>query len=103
MPQQTDDHFYNRADAHIHLANEQLSDATSGIVSASFMYAASRFNAWRSACGFQKKEDMQAARAETIAYFVTQYEKCLTENLDDYIENFEQYMKPPIKTATDDQ
>ncbi|WP_208023783.1 DUF3144 domain-containing protein [Duganella aquatilis] len=44
MHQQTDDHFYNHADAHIHLANEQLSDATSGIVSASFMYAASRFN-----------------------------------------------------------
>lgn len=93
MTQDLDDKFFDRADAHIHLANDQLKDATSGTVSASFMYAASRFNAWRSACGFERKEDMAAARAETIAYFVTQYEKCLTENLDDYIANFDQYMK----------
>ncbi len=94
MPKQVDEKFYDRADGHIHLANDQLKDATAGTVSASFMYAVSRFNAWRSACGFEKKEDMLAARAETIAYFVEQYEKCLAENLDDYIENFERYMKP---------
>jgi hypothetical protein len=94
MPQQVDEKFYDRADALIHLANAQLSATTGGKVSASFMYAASRFNAWRSACGFEKKEEMEAARAETIAYFVAEYEKCLTENLDDYIENFNRYMKP---------
>lgn len=93
MPQQIDDKFYDRADAHIHLANDQLKDATSGTVSASFMYAASRFNAWRSACGFENKEDMLAARAETVAYFVAEYEKCLVENLNDYIENFELYIR----------
>lgn len=94
MPQQVDEKFYERADAHIGLANDQLSGAASGKVSASFMYAASRFNAWRSACGFETKEEMAAVRAETIAYFVAEYEKCLTENLDDYISNFERYLKP---------
>jgi hypothetical protein len=93
MPQDADDEFYNRADALIHLANNQLKDTTGGKVSASFMYAASRFNAWRGASGFDTQEEMKAARAETIAYFVAEYEKCLTENLDDYIENFDQYMK----------
>jgi hypothetical protein len=62
MPQQVDEKFYDRADALIHLANAQLSATTGGTVSASFMYAASRFNAWRSACGFEKKEEMEAAR-----------------------------------------
>lgn len=93
MPHDADDQFYSRADALIHLANDQLKDTTGGKASASFMYAASRFNAWRSACGFDTQEEMQAARSETIAYFIAEYEKCLTENLDDYIENFDKYMK----------
>jgi hypothetical protein len=94
MPKDADDAFYARADAHIHLANDQLKEATAGTVSASLMFGASRFNAWRSATGFSTKEEMLAAREETLAYFVAEYEKCLIENLDDYIENFESYMKP---------
>jgi hypothetical protein len=94
MPNNIDDEFFNRADALIDLANEQLTGVTGGKVSASFMYGAARFNAWRSACGFDTQVEMKAARAETIAYFVAEYEKCLTENVDDYIDNFEKYMKP---------
>lgn len=94
MPQEADDAFYARADALIHLANDQLKDSTGGEVSASFMFGASRFNAWRSACGFNTREEMLAARAETLAYFIAEYEKCLSENFDDYIENFDSYMKP---------
>ena len=41
-----DKDFYNRADAVIHLANDQLSETPRGKVSASCMYATSRFNAW---------------------------------------------------------
>lgn len=94
MPQEADDAFYNRADAHIRLANDRLKESTGGKVSASFMFAASRFNAWRSASGFNSQDEMKAARVETLAYFVAEYEKCLTENLDDYIENFDSYVKP---------
>jgi len=57
------------------------------------MFGTSRFNAWRSARSFECAEEMKAARDETIAYFVAEYEKCLIENLDDYIENFDQYLK----------
>ncbi len=90
----TDDKFFDRADEHINLSNGQLSNATPGKVSASMMYSVARFNAWISACGFNNSEEMENAKKETIKYFVTEYEKMLTENLDNYIENFESFMQP---------
>ncbi len=94
MPSEVDDAFYERADAHINLSNAQMEGVTRGIVSASMLYSTSRFNAWLSACGFDSSEEMREARSETIKYFVAEYEKMLIENLDDYIEHFEKYMKP---------
>lgn len=96
MIQDPDDKFFDRADAHIQLSNDQLKDVSSGKASASMMYATARFNAWVSACGFQNSNQMKAARDETIEYFVTGYQKMLEENLDDYIDNFERYMKKQI-------
>ena len=94
MPAEVDDAFYERADAHINLSNDQMEGATRGKVSASMLYSASRFNAWVSACGFESGKQMLEARAEAIEYFTAEYKKMLTENLDDYIEHFEKYMKP---------
>lgn len=94
-----DPNFYERADAHIELSNRQLEDQTLGKVSSSMMYATARFNSWVSACGFETGEEMNETRQEIIDYFVEQYKLMLAENLDDYIQNFESYMKPqpPIK------
>jgi hypothetical protein len=85
--------FYNRADAVIHLANEQLAKIGRGKVSASCMYATARFNAWVTACGCNSAADMRAAREETIDYFTKQYRAMLEENLDDYIDKFAEYMQ----------
>lgn len=87
-----DDKFFNRADEHINLSNDQLSTSTKGKVSASMMYSVARFNSWISACGFNSKREMEDAKEETIKYFVTEYEKMLNENLQDYIDNFDKYM-----------
>ncbi len=90
---EVDDEFYDRADAHIHLSNDQITDDISGgKVSASMLYSAARFNAWVSACGFSSSGEMAESRQELIQYFVTQYQKMLEENLDDYIRNFSAYM-----------
>jgi hypothetical protein len=93
MPKELDPAFYDRADAHIHLSNDQLKVIGRGKVSASMMYATSRFNAWISACGFESGEQMAAARQETIEYFVQQYRAMLEDNLDDHIRNFEKYAR----------
>jgi hypothetical protein len=93
MSKDTDDKFYDRADAHIHLSNDQAKDAGRGKVSASMMYGTSRFNAWVSACGFDSGKEMRAKRDETIEFFVDQYRRMFEENFDDYAKNFAKYMK----------
>jgi hypothetical protein len=96
--QEVDDDFFERADAHIHLSNDQISENIGiGKVSASNMYATARFNAWVSACGWSNSQEMFDAKAETLEFFVTEFSKMLEENLDDYIENFELYM--PVKDS----
>ncbi len=87
-----DEEFFDQADAHIFLSNDQTSKIGIGKVSSSMMYATARFNSWVTACGFDGGEEMGEARAETIDYFVDQYRLMLEENLDDYIQNFEKYM-----------
>jgi len=88
-----DDKFFERADEHIHLSNRQLDNASRGKVSASMMYSVARFNSWVSACGWGSGEELSKAKDETIEYFVTEYKKMLTDNLDEYIRNFDKYMK----------
>ena len=90
---ETDSRFYERADEHIQLANTQLELVGRGKVSASLLYSSARFCAWVSACGFSSGEQMTASREETLEYFVSQYRTMLEENLDDYVKNFDAYMK----------
>jgi hypothetical protein len=94
MADQLDDAFYQRADAHIHLANDQVSDAPHELVNASLLFAAARFSAFASARGFASGESMAAKRQETIDYFVTGFRQMLEGNLDAYIKNFDAYMRP---------
>lgn len=94
MTTDSDEKFYARADAHIDLSNEQLADATRGKVSASMMFATSRFNAWISAKDFESGEAMATKREEIIEYFLTQYRAMLDENINDYIKHFDDYMNP---------
>ncbi len=76
--QEVDDGFYDRADAHINLYNDQLSEKVGrGKVSASMMYSTARFNTWVSACGWPGARDLAEAKEETIEYFVSEYQKML--------------------------
>lgn len=87
-----DKKFFDRADQHIHLANNQLSNAGMGEVSASMLYSVARFNAWVSASGLKNGNEMEAAKQKTLEYFTEEYKKMLKENLEDYIVNFDAYM-----------
>jgi len=86
--------FYERADSHIQLSNDQLKvEPSRGKVNASLMYAAARFNAYVSACSASSADQMAVDRDKTIAYFLEQYRLMLEEHLDDHIANFSAYMK----------
>jgi hypothetical protein len=90
-----DKEFYERADEHIKLSNSHISkDIPLGKISASMMYGTARFNSWIHAYRFNNAAEMKAQKQEAIDYFVEEYRKMLIENLDDYIENFDSYMKP---------
>ena len=88
---EVDEGFFERADEHIHLSNDQMAKVGVGKVSASMMYGVARFNAYVSARDFNNPEEMRAAKQETMDYFVGEYRKMLDENLDDYIDNFVKY------------
>ena len=91
-----DQPFFDRADAHIRLSNEQTLEAKAGVVSASMLFASARFAAWLMARGHNSADEMKAQRDENIEYFVGEYRKMLADNFDDYSENFDSYMK--VKT-----
>ena len=89
-----DDAFYKRADEHIKLSNNQISkDIPLGDIGASMMYSTARFNAWMNAYSCNNGVEMQVQKQETIEYFMEEYRKMLIENLDEYIENYDSYMK----------
>ena len=78
--QAVDDEFYERADAHIHLSNDQVNEkATIGKVSASNMYATARFNAWVSACGWNDGKEMAKARRHPT-------QKAIKRQIDDTLK-----------------
>jgi hypothetical protein len=93
MKSEIDKEFFQRADAYITLANEQAANVNRGKVSASMMFATARFNAWVSASGTDSSDELASVREEALAYFVNEYRQMLEENLDEYIEHFDDYMK----------
>lgn len=92
MTQKTDQAFYDRADAHISLANQQIDKPEDlGKVSASITFGATRFNAWVTSRSFKSGTEMAEAREEIVKYFCEQYRMMLEDNLDDHIQNFDRY------------
>jgi hypothetical protein len=88
-----DETFYERADSHIALANEHLkTNIHPGLIANSLMFGASRFNAWVTASGYQRGEDLAKEREEILDFFTKQYREMLSHNIDSYVENFEEYI-----------
>ena len=87
-----DSGFWDRADEYIHLANRQCGAIDAGKVSASLLFAASRFNAFIAASKVTSAEELSQSRAEALEYFTEQFRSMLAENLDDHIKNFSKYI-----------
>ncbi|WP_296402822.1 DUF3144 domain-containing protein [Psychrobacter sp.] len=86
--------FYKRADAIIELSNAQLGpDAHSGQVGASLLYAAARYSASVASIGFVKGSDLAKEKNEIVEFYAKQYRQMLSDNLDDYADNFDKYVQ----------
>lgn len=84
---------YDRADAHIYLANEHGDEVGPGKASASFLFAVSRYNAFVVAAHSASAEGMQGDRAAAVDYFVEQYRSMLEDNVDDFIGYFDRNLR----------
>ena len=88
-----DENFYERADAYINMANKHVQDGVNpGMVANSLMFAATRFNSWTTAVGYPHAEDLAKEKEEILKFFTEQYRLMLSENLDSYIKNFDEYL-----------
>ena len=85
--------FFDRADAFIGMANEYCDRVEVGRVSSSFMFGMSRFTAWACANGFDSASAMKKERDEAVDYYVSQFRQMLSDNVDDYLKNYDSYMK----------
>ncbi len=94
QPQERDVEFYQRADAHIALSNEQINTKQTKPVDAndSLLYASARFNAWIVAASFNNSKDFKIDKTNAITHFTDAYKTMLEEHFDDYAENYDKYM-----------
>jgi hypothetical protein len=89
--------FWERLNAVINLVNDQCSSAAPNDVGSSTLYAAARFNAFILAKTTGSAENMKLERERALDYFTGQFRLMLESNLDDFTENFVDYMKPTPK------
>ena len=86
--------FFERADAIINLANSQLGPQShAGQVAASLNYAAARFAVSAATIGFVKGSDYAKEKQDILEHFTKNFERMLSDNIDDYAENFQKYMQ----------
>ena len=89
--------FFDRANALINLANDQCGSTHPSEVSASTLYASARFNAFIVAATTGNAQAMSSEKERALESFTEQFRKMMDANLDDFIENYDQYMKPAAK------
>lgn len=87
-----DSKFWERANAVIHMANEQCASADPSEVAASTLYATARFNAFMVAKSTGSAQTMKQERERALEYFTDQFRNMMEVNLDDFIENFERFV-----------
>lgn len=92
MSKEKSPEFYESADAFIALANDMAKKMNPGNVSASFLYAAARFNTFIAASGANDAEEFKRQQRQSKAYFLDEYEKMLNEHFADYLENYDSYL-----------
>jgi hypothetical protein len=83
--------FWKRADEYIAIANAQSKKESTGKVGASLLYAAARFSAFDVASKVEDAQEMKDSKDDAITFYVEQFRKMITENMDDYIESYREY------------
>ena len=91
MQDELNEAFWTRTDAVIQLANTQAEEADADAVNASLLYAAARFSSFLIAAQAEDHASLLHGRDQAVDYFANQFRQLLAENIDDYLENFDEY------------
>lgn len=85
MTQTVDMAIFDMADEFIAVANRLLEDEHKdlGKISAAIRYAAARFSAHEAAC---RSGDLAADKDKARAWYTEQFERMVTENLDQHVD-----------------
>ena len=76
--------FYDVVDQFINLANRLAKEQSSGRISATILYAASRYNAFY----FHATDpNVEKNKEDAVEYYCEQYKKMLLDNLDELAAN----------------
>lgn len=86
--EQSDETFWERADALITLANDQASKDSVPRVAVSLMFAAARYNAFDYWTQFDDRESFKSSREDAIEQLVGRFREMLEDNFDDHLEQF---------------
>lgn len=96
------DVYWGIVQSFVEQANQNLSDHDLGVVSDALMEAAARFSAFYAASSSETRKDLKQDKDDTIHDFGGEFKRKLSENLDDYIENYKVYMRDENSTPTED-
>ena len=88
-----DNEFFEIADTFVNLANEHYKKVGGEKANAALIYAAARFNAFSVASESANIDEMKMDRQESKNKFMVTYEKHLDSNLNEYEDNYAQYLR----------
>ena len=88
-----DKKFREMADAFIAVANKQSKNENPGMVSASFLYAAARFNIFIVAASSGSANEFVSKKEDSLDALMAEYKKMLEDHFENYKENFEERME----------
>ena len=84
-----DKKFREMADAFIAEANKLSKNENLGMVSASFLYAAARYNIFLVAASSASASEFESKKENSLNALVTEFKKMLEDHFENYKENFE--------------
>ena len=87
-----DKKFREVADAFIAVANKQSKSENPGMVSASLLYAAARYNVFIVAANSASADAFASRKEEIFNILIEEYKRMLEDHFENYRENFEEYM-----------
>ena len=87
-----DKKFRKIADTFIAEANKLTKKENPGMVSASFLYAAARFNIFIVAASSGSADKFEADKEDTLNALTAEYRKMLEDHFENYKVNFDQHI-----------